>query len=362
MKILIFHQGSLGDTVISIPAIRAIRRHYGKDAYIVLLHEKRNLLRVRPDEILQANVLINEFIGYDVLSSCFLKRWLGYAFLGLKLFQRKFDAVHYLLSSSREYHRVRRDQLFFTLCGIAKKFGFNREHDSFVLEKDSFRIFHHTHEAAIHLQRLKAEGIDISLEENLNEPFLQLSSSVSEKALRWLQNEGLLRQYPLVAVGALSNMPSKQWPLERFEHICQRLIQQYNAHIIFLGSSADRDAIQKIVDRYPQSRNAAGMFSPLESAAIIKHCHFTLGLDSGPIHLAGALGVPCVAIYSERNYPGQWDPLGEKHLILRHPVMCQGCQREHCHLPDHPCIRQISTEEVWSKIQQIMLRHAREKT
>ena len=101
IKILIFHQGSLGDTIISLPAIRAIRRHYGAQARITLLHEKKNLLRVRPDEILQANVAIDQFIGYDVFSPRSLKRWIEYAALWLKLWTQKFDAVYYLLASTR---------------------------------------------------------------------------------------------------------------------------------------------------------------------------------------------------------------------------------------------------------------------
>ncbi|MDO8679542.1 MAG: glycosyltransferase family 9 protein [Acidobacteriota bacterium] len=52
------------------------------------------------------------------------------------------------------------------------------------------------------------------------------------------------------------------------------------------------------------------------SASILSECATFIGNDSGPTHLAALVGIPCVAIFSARNAPGQWEPLGQNHIVL----------------------------------------------
>ena len=70
----------------------------------------------------------------------------------------------------------------------------------------------------------------------------------------------------------------------------------------------------------PRSHNLAGRLSVFGSASVLSQCATFIGNDSGPTHLAAMVGIPCVAIFSARNAPGQWEPLGEHHVVHRRPA------------------------------------------
>lgn len=84
-----------------------------------------------------------------------------------------------------------------------------------------------------------------------------------------------------------------------------------------------------------------------ESAAVLKRSRGYLGNDTGTMHLAAMVGVPCVALFSARDYPGQWEPYGHGHAVLRHETDCAGCMLEVCHERGNECLRLISEEEVF---------------
>ncbi|MFH1066821.1 MAG: glycosyltransferase family 9 protein [bacterium] len=351
-EILIFHQGSLGDTIICIPAIRAIRRHYGEDAKITLLHEQKEVLRVQPQEILGPNVRIDEYASYQTFQHGKWRQLKEYVSLWLKLRKGRYAAVFYLLTNTRTVWQARRDKAFFAACGIRQKIGFDRRGvSSRVRRMQEGRVVQYDHESQIHLQRLREAGINISLEQDISKPFLLLSENAIQRGDAWLKEQGLDAGVPLIAIAPATNMPSKQWPVERFAAIVEKLMDWEKAHLVFLGAASDNLLIKKICQGKPRCHNAAGMLSPLESAAVIKRCKFIFGLDTGTVHLAGAQGVPCLALYSERNYPGQWDPTGEGHILLRNPVKCQGCGLAVCNQPGHPCMNGISVEEVWKHME-----------
>lgn len=71
-----------------------------------------------------------------------------------------------------------------------------------------------------------------------------------------------------------------------------------------------------------------------------------IGHDSGPMHLAAAVGTPCVAIFSGRSLPGRWFPLGEGHEVLYRRVECAGCELDECIVEQKRCIRGISVDQM----------------
>ncbi len=73
---------------------------------------------------------------------------------------------------------------------------------------------------------------------------------------------------------------------------------------------------------------------------------FYLGNDTGAMHLAAAMGRPCVAVFSAREWPGRWHPYGEGHKVLRFEVPCSGCRLEVCD-KELQCLKGIQVEEVY---------------
>lgn len=91
-----------------------------------------------------------------------------------------------------------------------------------------------------------------------------------------------------------------------------------------------------------------------ESAAVLKHATVFVGHDSGPMHLATSVGVPCVAIFSSRNKPGVWFPYGNNHQVLYHMSDCYGCGLDVCERYNKKCITSITPEEVTNALDQIL--------
>ena len=83
-----------------------------------------------------------------------------------------------------------------------------------------------------------------------------------------------------------------------------------------------------------------------ELAAVIEQSDLFVGADSGPAHLAAAVGTPAVVLFSGTNDPRQWQPWGTDVTVVRHEVRCSPCHRERCPLKEHPCMRGLEVEEV----------------
>jgi ADP-heptose:LPS heptosyltransferase len=83
-----------------------------------------------------------------------------------------------------------------------------------------------------------------------------------------------------------------------------------------------------------------------ELAAVIEQSDVFVGADSGPAHLAAAVGTPAVVLFSGTNDPRQWQPWGSGVTVVRRVVRCSPCHRERCPLKDHPCMNGLEVAEV----------------
>src|SRR5258708_1287907 len=127
------------------------------------------------------------------------------------------------------------------------------------------------------------------------------------------QSDGLL-----LAVGAGSKMPAKRWPPERFVEVIRRALSEFpGILVVFLGGADEEGYCQALCDEIgPSTVNLAGKLSISGSAAVLEQTHAYVGNDTGVMHLAGAVGTPCVAIFSARDFPGLWEPMSSTHRIL----------------------------------------------
>jgi ADP-heptose:LPS heptosyltransferase len=354
-KILIYQLGSLGDTVVTLPAFKAIRRHFGSQANITLLHEIHRNSITRPSEVLDGLGLVDAFVRYRLFKHP-VQQWLYMGTLAMKLRAMDFGIAIYLAPSERSEVRVKRDAAFFYLSGIKHRIGFCSFSSQMVhpVDTDGLPSFVQ-HEAWFRLERLRRDGIDVSAESDLTKPFLSLPIKFVKEARQWLSGHRENSLLPLVAICPGCKQPANVWPVERFIEIGKRLVKQGTAEIMVVGGPEEREIGRKMVELWGRGLNAAGVFPPLGSAALLGECDFVIGLDTGTTHLAAAQGVPCVALYGCREEPGRFYPLGEKHIVLRHSVPCAGCRLilKRCPLVEHPCMNGITVDQVWNAIHAI---------
>ena len=162
-----------------------------------------------------------------------------------------------------------------------------------------------------------------------------------------------------VAVGCGGKKQVCKYPEERYVEIVRHMVNELNIFPILFGGPKDRAAIDRILAGVP-SKSATGVtgLSLRESIALLKHCRFYCGNDTGTIHMAAAAGLPCVGIYAAHSFRGCWEPLGEGHIILRRHPNCEGCFRRVCFTNPSECLASIPVDEVLAKVREMMRRCA----
>ena len=133
-----------------------------------------------------------------------------------------------------------------------------------------------------------------------------------------------------VALHMGASQKAKQWPLERFLHVAESLLQSSNYNIVLIGSAKD----SKLGDRFnslPGVSNLIGKTSPRELAAVLRDCDLIITNDSGPMHIAAAVGTKVIAITVGSALGSETAPYGEGHLVLEPDMECFPCS------PNNPC-------------------------
>ena len=344
-KVLVYLIGSLGDTIVAIPALRAVQRHF-PEAEIVLLQNTQPGHVVTASQVIPKH-LIDRSLDYTSGTGS-ISSYFG---LWKKLRAEKLDAAVYLVISERPERSVRRDRQFFSLCGINQLFGFHAfSHEQLYPVDPSGRPAETDHEAIKKLARLKKDGIPVSPSDDMQLPLFAIELSEREKMQEWLTSHRKRPDLPLLALAPGCKTPANSWPADNFTTVAKLLIEQNACEILIVGGPAETKLGDELITKFDCGINAAGKFDVRGSAALLSLCDLYFGLDTGTTHLAASVGTPCVALFHERDNPGQWFPLGDGHTIFQHDVPCAGCRVLECPVAGHPCMTGIPIEPVFKEL------------
>jgi lipopolysaccharide heptosyltransferase II len=163
-----------------------------------------------------------------------------------------------------------------------------------------------------------------------------------------------MRQYgidefkPFIAINPLAKWETKLWPEDRFTQLADRIITRYGMKIIFTGSSEDRLLIDSIVSNMNQRAvNLSGKTSLIELAALYEKAALVISTDTGPMHLAAAMGTPVVALFGP-TAPWRTGPYGSGNKVVRIDMVCSPCFKRQCDRPD--CMQEISVDHVMEAV------------
>ena len=172
----------------------------------------------------------------------------------------------------------------------------------------------------------------------------------TEQAIgRGLLNDlGVRPDQMLIGVAPGSGRSATTWPAERFAAVGSALLGQFGTSCCWRSAArGERGLCDELCAAWgPRSHNLAGRLSVFGSASVLSQCATFIGNDSGPTHLAAMVGIPCVAIFSARNAPGQWEPLGAHHIVLEDRPECAGCMLDDCVHEAKKCLTRIETGRV----------------
>ncbi len=341
-RIIVYRFGQIGDTVAALPALWAIRQQFPQSEIVLLSEVPGKSNHLPPETVLPATSLVDGFEKYPAGTS--FRGILAARRCIVQLRKRGFRTLVYLVPSERSRKQRMRDATFFRLAGVKQLLGtkgFFRDGARHV----NGMPLRHIHEADALLARLKEDGITVPAAGG-GSMDLRITQGERDRAENWWRAQGNPSlPHGWIAVCAGAKVPSKLWPLERYAEVVQRLIRDHGVLPVIVGGPEDRADAAMLLERWKVGFCAAGELSVRESAALMSGARCYLGNDTGAMHLAAAVGLPCVAVFSARDWPGRWEPYGSGHRVLRFDVPCSVCKLEVCD-KGLICLTNISVEQV----------------
>lgn len=155
----------------------------------------------------------------------------------------------------------------------------------------------------------------------------------------WTEGSG-----PLMVLHPGTRWPSKHWPPAAFARLADALIQERRARVVFTGNAADRPLIAHI--RAAMRGNSADLSGKTDLQALARlffQADAAVTTDTGPMHLAAAVGTPVAAIFGP-TAPWRTGPYGPQHRVVWTGAACSPCRRRDC--PDPVCLRELPVEAV----------------
>ncbi len=344
----VFQIGSLGDSVVSVPVIRSLRdRIPGCDEYL-LVSRFDTKMKVLPSHIFDMTWKSKHRIDYQGPNRGLREMLSIGAMLGKLRYYRPKHCV-YLMPSDRRAEQVARDRLFFRAGGVTDFVGFR------ALTPDELghpqRAGIQNMEAYLRFLRVWEQAAPAEYPKYAATPALRPSSPAMQTVAQWLQRN---RRYPerrWVAFCPYSNYESRNVPQSTVAAVLAGLEARGGLEVIILGGPKDLQQADKAIALAGAGLNGCGAFSVEESAAALAQCSLALCTESGPMHLAGALGVPLVITFSRINkLLSKWFPLGADYTVLFRDVPCAGCRLTQCTVPGHPCMNDITAEQIISSV------------
>ena len=332
MKILVVRYRFIGDTLLTIPFLRNLRKAY-PDAKIDML--------VAPvsGELLETCPYIDNLIYFDTTRKHRYEH--GKA--------KKKSFWHYVkLLKNEKYDKayvLKRSLSSACLCafaGIKNRIGFDTEGRGFLLNK-KVKYDSSKHEVESFLDILKADNIpvvDDYLELWLKKSDIEIAQKIKEQYFK--------SDCKKIVVHATSGNPKKQWKPEYFAEVIEKLSNEHNAQIFHMGAKSDKKVYEYIrsLIKTPLKNepvNLCGEFDIGESAAVIANMDLVFGNDSGTFHLAGALDIPTVVIYGPMDYK-KWRVWNDKTKALSTQIPCYPCSLKIKCQNNYACLEQITPD------------------
>jgi lipopolysaccharide heptosyltransferase II len=330
-KIMVRAPNWIGDAVMSLPALEALERHHAS-AEIVLV--------AKPwvSELFSNHPAVNRVIVYDSEGEHKGARGLGRLVRALR--RERFDAA---ILFQNAFHAA----WMAWLAGIPQRIGYARDGRRVLLTEAvevpaAAAYGHHTY---YYLQLLFRAGV-IPKPEPVEE--VRLTVEKAEKAWARKHVESLGLHGPRFLVGlspGASFGPAKRWPVERYADLADRLIGALNADVLIFGSAAEKPLAEAIAGAMEHTPTiVAGQTTLRQLMALLAQCRLIVTNDSGPMHLAAALGVPLVAIFGSTDERAT-GPLGPEVRVVKQPVACSPCGLRECPI-DFRCMTGVSVESV----------------
>jgi len=338
-KILLIRYSAIGDVVLATSIIELLRRNYSQSHLSMLLTPITA-------PIVEKNPFLDRIIVYDRN-----KRFSYLKCAGL-LRQEKFDLIVSLQGKAgllafltRAKYRVGFHQ------SLRYRYFYNLRPKKWYPEKHALYRYLNM----VELLNLKGE---------IPEPKIYLTKEEESAAEKVLREKGVSKEDFLVGFNPVSAHPAKEWPLKYYIQLGKELIERYNTKIIIFGKGDKRSSaicyqLEIALAKPENVLSLAGKTELRRLAALAKCCQLFITGDTGPMHIAAAVGTKVLTFFGSTD-PKRCGPTGKEHIILEdRNLTCLHCYERECKKMD--CMKNISPEKVLEKIDESFGRRLRKE-
>lgn len=348
MNILIVKLSAIGDVIHTLPAVIAIRRRYPKANITWVVEEA-------------AAALVTGHPALDRVLVSRRKQWMKAlkgpqwktAFREMRAFIRELRDTRYDIII--DFHALLKSAMLVFLARGARKIGFDKgmqhmEHSHLVLNERVAPVDMEIH--ALTRQLMLAEAIGVYSREVVYD--IPISPEDEKAVTALLAAHDVDTARPLVAINPVALWETKLWFPVRFAELADALIRHHGAAVVFTGGKADVPVIEEIraMMKTP-AVNLAGKTSLKMLAALYRTAACVVSTDTGPMHLAAAVGTPVAAIFGP-TAPWRTGPFGPGHRVIRTAAACSPCFQRRCDKHGHVCMKGITTQMVTAQVSEIL--------
>jgi ADP-heptose:LPS heptosyltransferase len=324
-SILIIRPGGIGDAVLLVPAILAIRSKY-PSAKICILAERRNsaVFNLCPE--------VDQVLRYD---------------LPLELFTA-VRGYYDLVIDTEQWHRLSAVVARLTRAPLLVGFGTNRRRRMLT---HAMPYCHDDYEAESFLRLLEPLGIEMQGNQGR---FLTIPEDGVKAAGSLLVP---LAGKPFVAIFPGASIPERRWGGERFRQLAENL-SAAGYPVVVVGGKVDQAQGETITADGRLGLNLAGRLSLAGSAAVIEQCRLLVSGDSGLLHIGVGLGRPTVSLFGPGR-AAKWAPQGECHVVINRGLACSPCTTFGSTPPcpdDARCMKDIRVDQVANQVTSLLAR------
>ena len=335
-NILITKPSSLGDIVLALPALRALRMSFPEAKISWLIRPEFAGLVENHPHLDETIIFDRKFLGKAWFHPCAFGALMS--LIG-KLRRSRFDVIF-------DFQGLFRTASLAWLSGCKTRFGMAnaREFATFFYTHKVTQNIEEIHMVDYYLKIIQAAGAsDFGVE------FIFPSNPDAEdSAAELLANHGIKENYAVFIPGSAHQ--DKCWPPERFARLAEKISSDYNLSVVATGSASEADIVEKIQEKANVTiESLAGQTSLSGLVALLKRAALVVSNDTGPGHIAAALGVPLVMMFGRAN-PIRLEPYKRKHCVMAVEPDGRGTAINDFN-PKYD-IKNITVEQVYQKVRQ----------
>ena len=325
VNILVIKISAIGDIILSIPSLAAIRKHFPGAKIVMLVGTKAR-------EVISNCPYIDELVVFDEERQGRLKKILEFSRI---LRRESFDIVIDL-----QNNRSSRLLGFFSMS--PKRIGYKSKKFDFLLTNRVDGVKLQIPPVEHQFKLLRNLGIQ-GPPEKLHLFPLESDQHNIDKMLEseWLSEKQILVG---INIGSSALWETKRWAVENFIKLCRKFSQK-DIRVVVTGSKQDMPVVEKLISSLKSKPiNMVGKTTLMELACLIKRCKLFITGDSAPLHIACAMSTPCIALFGPTDPQRHRQPTSST-LVIHKKLDCSPCYKKFCN--NIKCMQKISVEEVF---------------